>query len=95
MFQARGYRTGCFGKWHLGWDFDAIRKPRVVKKDWVKADSYDWTKRFPGGPIDQGFDYYFGDGTINFPRAGNTLYVRVIGFLSTHPRVLPKNLHST
>ena len=67
MFQSRGYRTGCFGKWHLGWDFDAIRKPGVEKKDWPKADSYDWTKPFPGGPLERGFDHYFGDGTINFP----------------------------
>lgn len=24
-------------------------------------------KAIKGGPTDQGFDYYFGDGTINFP----------------------------
>ncbi|MDF1861222.1 MAG: arylsulfatase [Verrucomicrobiales bacterium] len=67
MFQGRGYHTACFGKWHLGWDFDAIRKPGVEKKDRVKAESYDWTKPFPGGPLERGFDHYFGDGTINFP----------------------------
>ena len=67
MLQEQGYGTAAFGKWHLGWDWDAIRKPGVSKNDRVKASSYDWTKRFPGGPVDQGFDYYFGDGTINFP----------------------------
>ncbi len=66
MFREHGYRTGCFGKWHLGWDFDAIRKSGAKPKD-PKAESYDWTKRFPGGPLDRGFDHYFGDGTINFP----------------------------
>ncbi len=67
MFKKKGYKTACFGKWHLGWDFDAIRKPNVSGKDIVKAESYDWSKRFPDGPLDQGFDHYFGDGTINFP----------------------------
>ena len=67
MFKMKGYQTGCFGKWHLGWDWDAIRKPGVTKETRAAAESYDWTKRFPAGPIDQGFDYYFGDGTINFP----------------------------
>ncbi|MGD9418403.1 MAG: sulfatase family protein [Verrucomicrobiota bacterium JB025] len=67
MFKKQGYRTACFGKWHLGWDWDAIRKPGAGGKDKASAASYDWTRRFPDGPVDQGFDRYFGDGTINFP----------------------------
>lgn len=70
MFQKQGYHTACFGKWHLGWDWEAIAKPGLNfenKEQLAKAESWDWTKRFPGGPVDQGFDYYFGDGTINFP----------------------------
>jgi len=66
MLEKEGYTTGCFGKWHLGWDWDSIRKPKIKPKD-PRASSYDWTKPFKGGPIDQGFDYYYGDGTINFP----------------------------
>ena len=27
----------------------------------------DWEQPIKGGPLDRGFDYYFGDGTINFP----------------------------
>ena len=67
MFQQQGYITACFGKWHLGWDWNGIRKPDIAEEDKTKADSYDWNKRFRDGPVDQGFDYYFGDGTINFP----------------------------
>lgn len=65
MLNQEGYQTGCFGKWHLGWNWDAIRRDQ--NKKGLTAIDFDWTKRFPGGPIDHGFDYYFGDGTINFP----------------------------
>lgn len=66
MFQSKGYNTGAFGKWHLGWDFDAIREEGRKAGD-PDPEAYDWTKPFPDGPLEQGFDYYWGDGTINFP----------------------------
>ena len=66
MLRKQSYATACIGKWHLGMDWDAIRKPGTPKKS-IEHTDFDWTKRFPGGPLDVGFDYYFGDNVINFP----------------------------
>jgi arylsulfatase A-like enzyme len=45
MLRARGYRTAMIGKWHLGFD---------------DARDHDWTEPATGGPVDRGFDTYFG-----------------------------------
>ncbi|MFU8848465.1 MAG: sulfatase family protein [Opitutales bacterium] len=66
MLQAKGYKTACIGKWHLGWDWDAIRKPGA-KKDGIAPGDFDWDKPIPDGPLAHGFDHYFGDSVINFP----------------------------
>ncbi len=68
-----GYATACIGKWHLGWDWDKKNEPSGEVEQWGRmrkyflVDDIDWSQPVKGGPLDRGFDYYFGDGTINFP----------------------------
>ena len=72
MLQAKGYATAAIGKWHLGWDWDAIRKPGAKPLGTGRnaawgPEAFDWSKAIPGGPLAHGFDHYFGDTVINFP----------------------------
>jgi len=48
LLQAQGYQTAMVGKWHLGMQFDGSLGKR------------DWSKPFRQGPVDRGFDYFFG-----------------------------------
>lgn len=45
VLQAKGYETACVGKWHLGFE---------------EVESLDYSKPIVDGPIDRGFDYFFG-----------------------------------
>lgn len=48
LLRGRGYHTGMVGKWHLG--FDGVT-------DW---DRVNYSQPLRGGPVDCGFDYFFG-----------------------------------
>jgi len=45
LLQKNGYYTACIGKWHLGFD---------------NINTIDYSKPMTGGPVDHGFDEFFG-----------------------------------
>lgn len=59
MLKKKGYTTACIGKWHLGWNWNNIGKGR---------DSIDFTKPITNGPVNLGFDYFYGfSGSLDMP----------------------------
>jgi arylsulfatase A-like enzyme len=82
LLKKQGYKTACFGKWHLGWDWqttDGRTNKELLDEQELKPGKFDipkryeigrqidFTKRVGGGPVDRGFDYYFGGDVPNFP----------------------------
>jgi arylsulfatase A len=66
FLRERGYATGCFGKWHLGWDWQTVdgKAPKPVN---AGPTNVNFRRRIGGGPVDRGFDTYFGVDLPNFP----------------------------
>ena len=66
MLGSKGYASACIGKWHIGMDWPlkegvADKFPQELSRDELKFDELvDFTKPIKNGPVDVGFDYYFG-----------------------------------
>jgi arylsulfatase A len=68
--KTQGYRTAGFGKWHLGLDWTPVEgDPLNWRSKWnsngpkagiALGKGIDHTKPFKNGPVDIGFDTYFG-----------------------------------
>ena len=63
MLKQADYNTAVVGKWHLGLDWSFTVEDESLKnaKDYVKVgNSVDFNQPFSGGPLDLGFDYFYG-----------------------------------
>ncbi|MFQ5731025.1 MAG: sulfatase-like hydrolase/transferase [Planctomycetaceae bacterium] len=62
MLRDNGYATACVGKWHVGMTFfDKDGKPVRKRGGGVnKVRRVDFSRPIRNGPVDVGFDYFFG-----------------------------------
>jgi arylsulfatase A-like enzyme len=65
MLRQQGYRTAAFGKWHLGLEWTT--KDGKLPLDKSGQNNLLYKSVITGGPLDRGFDHFFGMDAPNYP----------------------------
>jgi len=60
MLRAKGYSTAAVGKWHIGLTFFDQGGNPVTNFGVRAVQGVDFSRRIEGGPLDHGFDRFFG-----------------------------------
>ena len=60
MLKKQGYATAATGKWHVGLTFKDADGVAINSGKFEEVKRIDYTRRIEGGPLDHGFDHFFG-----------------------------------
>ena len=69
LLKANDYNTAMFGKWHLGLNWSLTNGEKISSFNPKNIEPLvDFSKLFSGGPVDHGFDYFYGiNASLDFP----------------------------
>ena len=60
MLKRQGYTTAAIGKWHIGLTFRDKAGEAIHSSEREEVERVDYSRRIDGGPLDIGFDHFFG-----------------------------------
>jgi arylsulfatase A-like enzyme len=60
LLREKNYTTACIGKWHIGLTFYDKNGLAIHDGSPASIERIDYSRRIDGGPLDHGFDQFFG-----------------------------------
>jgi arylsulfatase A-like enzyme len=60
LLREKNYSTACIGKWHIGLTFYDKNGQAIHDGSPAAIERIDYSRRIDGGPLDHGFDHFFG-----------------------------------